>query len=248
MIPILYICYNRIDYVKQTLPLLLNKGKVYICSEGYNNDSNELVKRGVIDVRSYLHQLNIESDQKFIIWERDKNYGLEQNVLDSFKWICSLEEEFIVCEEDIILNDNFFDFINNNKNKIGLNKNHQFISRCLYNHIKEQGNYFFNAHGWYTKSECLLHFLNKIENYSKLEFLDIICKYIYKPSKDSYKAVMGTLLKRNFFWDEALKYSIFFNKGSILYAPDNSTNHIGKISSNQHGFIWLEDGTYKRII
>jgi len=241
--PVLYICYKRVDYVEKTLPLLLNKGKVYICSDGYNN---ELEKRGVNEVRSYLHQLDLEGDHNFTVWERDKNYGCEQNILDAISWISSLEEDFIVCEEDVILTDNFFQFVGDNKNKIGLDKEHQFISRCLYNSTEQEGNYFFNPHGWYTTAECFNYYFKNLFMYTKQEFLEIICKHIYKPSKDSYKAVMGTLMRRPFYWDESLKYSIYFNKGSILYSPDNYSTHIGKISSNQHGFIWLEDGTFKR--
>ncbi len=239
-VPILFICFCRLDYVEKTLPLLLNKDKVYICSDGYNN---ELEKRGVTEVREYINSLKSDN---IIIWERDKNYGCEQNIIDSFNWITSLEKEFIVCEEDVVLKPEFFDFIEANKDRIGLDKEYQFISRCLYNSTEKDGNYFFNSHGWYTKTECFNYYFKDILKYSKQEFLETICKYIYKPSKDSYKAVMSTLLQRQFYWDEALKYSIFFNKGNILYSPNDYSTHIGKISSNQHGFIWLEDGTFVR--
>jgi len=239
-IPILYVCFSRLEYVEVTLPLLLSLNtKIYISSEGYNTSEEQV---GVNKVRSYIKNL---SSENIILWERDINYGCEQNIIDSIRWITSIEEEFIMIEEDVKITNEFYQFILENRSNIDFDK-YCCISRRLYGCY--EGNYQFNPHGWYSKSSLFWSVFNDWIKYTKHEYIDKIVREIHKPSSGAFKAVKHTFINRPFYWDEFYKYSIYFNKAKILYCPDNiGCIHIGKISSNQHGFIWLEDGTFKRI-
>lgn len=246
-IPTLFICFNRIDYVKETFPIILeNTSIVYISSEGFNNITEEVAVKAV---RDYLIEITSKYPKTRFEWFiRDKNYGCEQNIIDSIKWISSKEKEFIVIEEDVKPTKEFYEFIESNKHQVDID-NFCCISRVLYQCSGDKESFQFNPHGWYTKSDLFWNVFNDWEKYSKPEYLEKIIKYIYKPTKDTYLGLKNMLLSNPFYWDEFYKYSIYFNKTKILYCPDNiGCIHIGKISSNQHGFIWLEDGTFKRII
>lgn len=242
--PILFVVFNRLDYVKKSIqPILENCNNIFICSEGYNNEEE---KTSVEAVRDYLFDLASKYPFHSFKWFiRDKNYGCEQNILDSFKWISSLEEEFIVVEEDVLTTEHFYRFIENNKSKVS-NEEYCCISKVLYNCFDGM-NFHFNPHGWYVKSKLFWEVFSDWEKYTKQEYLEKIIKDIHKPSKDTYIGLKNTLIKKPFYWDEFYKYSIYFKNKKILYFPSEYTNHIGRISSNQHGFIWLEDGSFQRI-
>jgi len=110
--PIVLFTYNRPWHTKQTVEALQNnlyaeESNLFIFSDGPKTDKDELK---VKEVRDYLK--SIKGFKKIEITERDKNWGLANNIIDGVTKIVNEYGKIIVLEDDLVTSPFFLKFMN----------------------------------------------------------------------------------------------------------------------------------------
>ena len=110
--PIVLFCYNRLGHLKKTVNSLkrnrLSKfSKLIIFSDGPKNKLDELK---VKNLRKYLRK--IKGFKNIDIKEQLNNKGLAQSIIDGLNDIFSKYSSAIILEDDLILSDNFLEYMN----------------------------------------------------------------------------------------------------------------------------------------
>ena len=122
MAPVLIVTYDRLEHLRKTITSLrsniyADQTDLFIASDFQRSDS-EASK--VAAVRSYLK--SIDGFKSVRVFERDKNYGVEENCLSALRVIFDRYDRFIILEEDIVTAPGFLKFINQAFEKYGANE------------------------------------------------------------------------------------------------------------------------------
>lgn len=110
--PIVLFVYNRPDHTKQTIEAL-QKNELASDSELFiysDEAKNEIARKGVNEVRSYLDQ--ITGFKKITVIKRDKNWGLADSIIDGVTKIVNEYGKIIVLEDDLVTSPFFLKFMN----------------------------------------------------------------------------------------------------------------------------------------
>ncbi len=110
--PIAIFTYNRPDHTRRTIEaLLLNKlaakSRLIIFSDGPKNAEG---KEKVRQVRNYIH--SVAGFESIEIIEREKNFGLGNNIIDGVTQIINRFGKIIVLEDDLVTSPFFLDYMN----------------------------------------------------------------------------------------------------------------------------------------
>ena len=110
--PIVLFVYNRIEHTKITIEALKNniyadESDLYIFSDG---PKNEGAFEKVNEIRKILR--NISGFRNVYIIEREKNYGLADNIISGVTEIVNKYKKVIVLEDDIVTSKYFLKFMN----------------------------------------------------------------------------------------------------------------------------------------
>lgn len=116
MIPVIIFTYNRLEHTKMTLEALeKNKGIqnfiLFIFSDGgkTEEDCNK-----VDNVRGYLHKYRNRSKFSSVyIYEADRNRGLADSIIFGVSKIFQEFEAVIVLEDDLIVSEDFLEYMSN---------------------------------------------------------------------------------------------------------------------------------------
>ncbi len=111
--PIVLFTYNRPWHTRQTVEALKKnefsqESELFIFSDGWKSDED---KPKVLEVRKYLK--SIDGFKKINIIERDRNWGLANNIIDGVTKIVNEYGKVIVLEDDLITSPYFLKFMNN---------------------------------------------------------------------------------------------------------------------------------------
>ena len=156
--PITLFVYNRLDHTVQTINALrkndlASNSKLIIYSDCFK-DENDRVK--VNQVREYIK--NIKGFKSICIFERDKNLGLADSIIDGVTKTVNQYGKIIVLEDDLITNPNFLRFMNNALDFYKNNENVYSITGYSYtNDISNLSDSYFlkltNSWSWATWSQ-----------------------------------------------------------------------------------------------
>jgi len=110
--PIVLFTYNRLWHTKQTVEALQNnlyadQSELIIFSDGAKNEKDEIK---VKEVREYLK--TIKGFKKIEIIERDKNWGLANNIIDGVTKVVNEYGKVVVLEDDLVTSPYFLKFMN----------------------------------------------------------------------------------------------------------------------------------------
>lgn len=110
--PIALFTYNRLWHTKQTVEALQNnlyveESNLFIFSDGPKTEKDE---PKVKEVREYLK--TIKGFKNIEIIERDKNWGLANNIIDGVTKIVNEYGKIIVLEDDLVTSPYFLRFMN----------------------------------------------------------------------------------------------------------------------------------------
>ncbi len=158
--PILLTVYNRPEHTKETIEALkantiASQSILYICSDGAKGaeDMGDVEK-----VRRYIH--TVDGFKEIHIIERERNFGLAQNILKSSTEILNKYGEIIAIEDDIITSPYFLKYMNDgldkykNNPKIGSISGFNFPSKTMKIPEAYKGEIFFfirpSSWGWAT--------------------------------------------------------------------------------------------------
>lgn len=109
-LPILVLAFNRADHVTKALePISKYKpNKIYLACDGARNNK-EGEEEAVKKTRSaMLNAINWPCEIKTLF--REKNMGCAEGVNEAISWFFDNEEYGIICEDDVVLSDDFFRF------------------------------------------------------------------------------------------------------------------------------------------
>lgn len=163
---LLYICFNRPDFVHETLNDLLSIDwdHVLIVSDGWRNEREKSV---VIEVRELVKEIVDKFPGKVDIIYREYNYGCRRNIEHALEYFFNRYKQGWVFEDDIrLINKDEFKAFRDN----WLEKGHL----SLYNPLKVNngkliktkiGHYFI--WGWYLNVEKGLSFRDQF-NFAKI--------------------------------------------------------------------------------
>jgi len=110
--PIVLFTYNRPWHTMQTVEALkknelAQESELFIFSDGWKNEND---KPKVLEVREYLKTIN--GFKKVTIIEKDKNWGLANNIIDGVTKIVNDYGRIIVLEDDLVTSPYFLSFMN----------------------------------------------------------------------------------------------------------------------------------------
>lgn len=152
--PILLFVYNRPKHTERILESLLandeaNRSDLYIFSDGSKNeDDQKLVK----EVRSVIKRA--KGFQSIEIIERDKNWGLAENIIEGVTRIIKVKKKVIVLEDDLITAPFFLRFMNDALTTYANEKKVGHIQACDFINNTELPETFFikwaGSWGWAT--------------------------------------------------------------------------------------------------
>jgi len=86
---------------------LAQESELFIFSDGWKNEDD---KPKVLEVRDYLK--TIDGFKKVTIIEKDKNWGLANNIIDGVSKIVNEYDKVIVLEDDLMTSPYFLKYMN----------------------------------------------------------------------------------------------------------------------------------------
>jgi len=110
--PIALFVYNRLWHTQKTVDSLVanplaQKSDLFIFSDGAKDD---LQKKNVKKVREYIK--SIKGFKSVTIFEKNKNYGLANSIIDGVTQVVNEYGKIIVLEDDIVVANFFLEYMN----------------------------------------------------------------------------------------------------------------------------------------
>ena len=230
--PIVLFVYDRLWHTRQTVESLKNnllapESNLFIYSDFSKNinDTNS-----VNFVRQYLK--SIDGFKSIIIKERDKNWGLADNIIDGVTEIVNRYGKIIVLEDDLVTSPHFLTYMNDALEFYKDKKNVWHVSGWNYP-IDPEGlpDVFFwrvmNCWGWATWKDRWKYFERKPEwlykNFSKKEKW----QFNLDGTHNFWDQVQGNFEGYLKTWAIYWYATIFKNKGFCLNPSQSLVQNIG---------------------
>jgi len=180
------------------------------------------------------------------IIEREKNYGVDYNIIEGIKMMAARFPKFIIVEDDLLVKNGFLTFLNKTLNQY---ENHnEVITVTAFSWVNSiPKNYLFDVYfakrtnpwGWATWS-------NKInavdwELIDKEEFIkDVKIQNKFNEwGSDRSRMLLSTILNKTRAWDIRLDYDQFKNNTTTIYPVTSFVENIGfgnEDASNTFGY------------
>jgi hypothetical protein len=114
--PIVIFAYNRPQHLRQTVEALLkneyaSESDLIIYSDGYKDEKS---REGVEKTREYIH--SITGFKSIQVIEREKNWGLANNIIDGVTTVVNTYGRIIVLEDDLLTSPYFLKYMNEGLN------------------------------------------------------------------------------------------------------------------------------------
>lgn len=232
MTPVIIILYNR---PKHSLELLnsiskannSNKHKFYIFCDGPKNINDQ---KKIIEIKKILKRFKKKLNLKINF--RKKNLGLQNNIVKSISSVLKKDNKVIILEDDLILNPNFFLFMEAALNKYKNSNKVLQISGYSYPILNNNSHYFLpltSCWGWGITKKNWNEFLNFYKNYHFLESEYLLIKKS-KNLKNSfnfndsynYFAMLENFFKKKINSWGIIFYLYLFIENKISLFPNNS--------------------------
>jgi len=237
--PIVLFTYNRPWHTKQTVEALqknmyAEQSYLFIFSDGPKTEKDE---PKVKEVRKYLK--TIKGFKNIEIVERDKNWGLANNIIDGVTKIVNEYGRIIVLEDDIVTSPYFLKYMNEALSKYEDKEKVMHISGYMYP-IKKEGlpDTFFlkptSCWGWATWEKAWKFFernpQKQIAALSKEQIKDFNLNNSYDYWAQVVLNYKGKLHTWAIFW----YLSVYLRGGLSLHPRESLTKNIGADGSGTH--------------
>ena len=238
--PIALFTYIRIDKLKKTLKYL-KRNKLSKSSTLYVFSDNYKLKKDIKKIKKLRAFLNtINGFKKIYIIKRKKNFGLEKNITSGISKVINKHNKIIVMEDDIIVSENFLDFMNLCLNKFRDKKKVWHINAWNYgfNFQKSKYNTFYwramICWGWGTWKDRWKYYKKNPDYLIKNWSTEKIKKFNIENSTDYWSQVVRNHKKLINTW-AIFWYSTIFDKKGICLSPVASlTQNIGNDKYSTH--------------
>jgi len=237
--PIVLFTYKRLWHTKQTVEALqknlyADQSELFIFSDGAKNEKDELK---VKEVREYLK--TIKGFKKIEIIERDKNWGLANNIIDGVTEIVNNFGKVIVLEDDIITSPYFLKYMNEALERYEEEEKVMHISGYMFP-IKTDGlpDTFFlkptSCWGWATWKRAWKYFERNPEKQIKILTKNQIKDFNLNNSYDYWSHLVLNYQGKLYTWAIFWYLSVYLNNGLSLHPRESLTKNIGTDGSGTH--------------
>lgn len=246
--PIILFVYNRPKHTRRTLAALeknplADRSLLYIVSDAPKNaDAVENVNK----VRAIIRE---PWDFKHItIIERQKNWGLAENVIDGVTKIMNEHGKAIVLEDDLETSPFALTYFNDALHRYEHEERVMEISGYMYpvEHPKRLPKSFFfrvaNSWGWATWKRAWDHFNPDIDDLTKHFKRKDIRRFSIDGKENFWKQVQAFKKGKIDSWAIRWYLSVFNQNGLVLYPRQSMIHNIGTDGSGTHSDI---DDVYK---
>ncbi len=247
--PILYLAFNRLDFVKKTFAQIqkVKPTKIFIACDGPRTKKE---KEKTDAVRKWiLENINWKCEVKTLF--RDKNLGCRFASNGAIDWFFENVEEGIVLEDDNLADESFFKFCEEmlgkyrNENKVMSISGYNFIRN-----LKIKESYYFSKY-----FECWGFALWKrswekqdlhVKKYLKLKESGKLKKYISNPIERILwnKRVENILNGKVSSWSYCFYLSHILNNGLCITSKINLIKNIGFSENSTHTKENIVDGKF----
>jgi hypothetical protein len=230
--PIVLFTYNRPWHLMQTVSALLknslaSESELFIFSDGPKNENDE---PKVAEVRKYIK--TIKGFKKIEIIERDKNWGLANNIIDGITKLVNQYGKVIVLEDDLVTSPYFLKYMNEALIKYEDIEKVMHIAGYMFP-IKKEGlpdTFFFKpttCWGWATWKRAWKFFernpQKQITALSKEQIKDFNLNNSYDYWSQVVLNYEGKLHTWAIFW----YLSVYLRGGLSLHPRESLVKHIG---------------------
>jgi hypothetical protein len=243
--PIVLFTYNRPWHTKQTVEALqknmyAEQSHLFIFSDGPKTEKDE---PKVKEVREYLK--TIKGFKNIEIIERDKNWGLANNIIDGVTKVVNQYGRVIVLEDDLVTSPYFLKFMNDGLDIYEEEEKVISIHGYVYR-IKGLPEIFFlrgaDCWGWATWKRGWDLFekdgkklLDELEKRKLTKLFDFNGAYPYtKMLKDQVEGKVDS-------WAIRWYASAFIHEKLTLYSGISLVKHIGDLGTHIKGNSWWLD-------
>jgi hypothetical protein len=243
--PIVLFTYNRLWHTKQTVEALqkniyAEQSHLFIFSDGPKTEKDE---PKVKEVREYLRTIKCFKNIEII--ERDKNWGLANNIIDGITKVVNQYGRVIVLEDDLVTSPYFLKFMNDGLNMYEEEEKVISVHGYVYP-IKGLPEIFFlrgaDCWGWATWKRGWDLFekdgkklLDELEKRKLTKLFDFNGAYPYtKMLKDQVEGKVDS-------WAIRWYASAFIHEKLTLYPGISLVKHIGDLGTHIKGNSWWLD-------
>lgn len=236
--PIVLFTYNRPWHLRQTVEALqknelANESELFIFSDGPKPGAEEKVK----EVREYIK--TIDGFKKVTIIEREKNWGLANNIIDGVTRIVNEYGKIIVLEDDLVTSPYFLRFMNEALEMYKDEERVMHISGFMYP-IKKDGldDTFFikptSCWGWATWDRSWKYSKKDADYFIKVFNKKMIKDFNFNGAYNYFDQIIqnkkGIIKTWAIFW-----YASVYLQGGLSLHPRNSfTKNIGFDEEGTH--------------
>ncbi|MCX7821523.1 MAG: glycosyltransferase [Brevinematales bacterium] len=239
--PILLFVYNRPWHTRETVEALkrnelASESELFIYSDGAKNEE---ARKNVEEVRKYIH--TISGFKKIYIIEREKNYGLANNIIDGVTKIVNEYGRVIVLEDDLVTSSGFLRYMNEGLELYAHEEKVASIHGYIYplKHPEELPETFFirgaDCWGWATWARAWKYFepdgkklLEELKKRKLTKEFDFNGAYPYT------KMLENQIKGKNNSWAIRWYASAFLNGMVTLYPRYSLVRNIGLDNSGTH--------------
>ncbi|WP_369920502.1 hypothetical protein AB8E32_20555 [Marinomonas polaris] len=231
---VLFLVFNRLDTTKQVFEAIrqAKPPRLYIAADGARDGKDGEADK-VQSVRNFVMK-NIDWDCEVRTLFREKNLGCKYAVSGAITWFFENEEQGIILEDDVVPNQDFFYFVENNLEKY--KNDHRVMMVSGMNYFSDSSldtSFFFseyiNIWGWgtwrrswdlydvdmpeWSKSEVKKDFQNKY-----------FSSYIWRYLRNIFNMIED---KRINTWDIQWFFCCLYNHGVCIVPKVNMVTNIG---------------------
>jgi len=246
--------YRRLDTLKKCIDALKKCPESSISELIIFSDAaaSEEVANKVIAVREYIATITGFNSIKII--SREKNLGVDYNLIEGLTYMKNQFDQFIVVEDDLIVESNFITYLNEALDFYKDNKNIHTIS--AFNWIENiPSEYVYDSYftkrfwpwGWATWSDRMKNIDWEIED--KKEFLNSkkTQTEFNKWGSDRSMMLKNVIKGKIRTWDIQLDYDFYKKNASHVFPVKSLVDNIGYNPKDaSHTFIYNRYKTNKR--
>lgn len=242
--PILLFIYKRPVHTQKVLESLIQNKEakdsiLYVFADGAKDENDSILKYNIETVKDIVNSFQ-NNFLAIELIEREKNWGLANNVIDGISNILNIHQKVIVLEDDIIVSKGFLKYMNSSL--INYENNHEVATiqgfQFPINFNKKVNSYFDYAvgcWGWATwknrwdffepDGQKLWDIINESKQWKKF---DINNTYPFKELLENQIKI------KNDSWAIRWYASLFIKNMINLYPTKSLTINIGNDGSGNH--------------
>lgn len=234
--PIVLFVYNRPWHTRQTLEALManefaDVSQLIVYSDGPKDNATVEQLNKIIEVRKLIREKRWCGHVE--IFESDKNIGLDASIIAGVTEILNKFDKLIVLEDDLIISEDFLDFMNRSLKLYENEKRVMHIAGHSFPLFRKKNGIYFLKYispwGWATWADRWKYFekdaaiLYKKLEQNKVNWTDFNCGY----GNEFKSLLLYNIVHCQNNWDIRWHTSVYLNNGLSLMPKISLVRNIG---------------------